>query len=79
MIKLPVIDQHDRDGEVIGFAETAEEAQAMSRGHFLKGEPDDDEIAEFDARNAMYQYGQGTQSFEQISDKDLAHGYWAHP
>lgn len=77
--KLPVIDQHDRDGDIIGYAENAEEAATIMRNNFLKADPDADEIATFDASNAVYWYDKETEDFLNVEDADLEDGYWANP
>lgn len=77
--KLPVIDQHDRDGDIIGYATTAEEAATITRNSFLQSNPDEDEISKFDANNTVYWYSADTQDFDMIDDADLENGYWAQP
>ena len=76
-IKIPVIDQHDRDGAIIGYASAAQEAAEMIRDYFLQGEPDADELAAFDAGNHVYHYSADTQTFSEVSDSEISGGYWA--
>ena len=73
--KLPVIDQHDRDGEIIGYAANEAEAAAILLEVYMWGCPDKDELANFDA-TANY-YVADTQTFNLIKDEDIAEGYYA--
>lgn len=72
--KLPVIDDHSRDGWIIGYAETSEQATAILRAHQLDacdGEPDES------TAGSVHWYSKGTQAFNEIEDADLVNGYWA--
>ena len=73
--KLPVIDQHDRDGEIIGYAANETEAAAILLEAYKRGDPDRDELANFDS-TANY-YTTDTQTFILISDAATASGYYA--
>ena len=73
--KLPVIDQHDRDGEIIGYAANETEASAILLEAYKRGDPDRDELANFDS-TANY-YAADTQTFILISDAATASGYYA--
>lgn len=77
-MEYPVIDQHDRDGDIIGFAATAGEAQQMLRDLYLQADPDADELARFDRHNMVNLYSADTQKFSNIDDNEIVSGYWAH-
>jgi len=72
---LPVIDQHDRDGEIIGYAANETEAAAILLEAYKRGDPDKYELANFDATTNYYVAN--TQTFNLISDEDIAEGYYA--
>ncbi len=73
--RLPVIDQHDRDGEICGYAANETEAAAILLEEYKLGDPNEDELAAFDS-TANY-YSADTQTFILISDEDIAEGYYA--
>jgi hypothetical protein len=73
---FPVIDQHDRDGQIIAYASTEQEAESILRADYLNCDPDADEIKAFDARNNVSWYSDA-QQFDHIDDADLVNGYWA--
>lgn len=75
---FPVLDQDNRDAEIIGHASSEAEAQAIALSHYLLCDPDADEIAAFKSENVMNFRGSALNDrYENIGEVGLASGYFA--
>jgi hypothetical protein len=79
--KLPVLDQHTKDADVIGYAATADQAAEILMSHFAEVGNGPSDIMTFKLEGVFNMklrslgYA-GTPTYRNIDHADLENGFW---
>lgn len=74
----PVIDDAGRDSEIIGYAATAADAEALIRAHMIEAGNDTEEMAALEAAGKFIVNFRTfiDTDYDNIDAADLADGFW---
>jgi hypothetical protein len=78
-MKFPVLNNHNKDADIIGYAETVEEAEAIAEKVLRDCGNDDDDIADLKQIGVLtynLQTGHSGQSYDNIDTDDLKNGFF---